>query len=95
MSVDKLTALIKWYKENGLQPRRKKSGGRIMSKRILTYEDVERVVKFMYNFAEVNAIVLPGRAAAFHKWDVKVLPSNLTRSSIWRIYKSAMQATGK
>ena len=94
ISQNKLTGLIKFYKENGLQPRRKQSGGRIMTKRVLSYEDIERVVQFLMNFTEVNGIILPGRVAAFHRWDVKVLPSSETRSSVWRKYKSAMTASG-
>jgi len=32
--------LIKFYKENGLQPWRKKSGGGVMTEKVLAYEDV-------------------------------------------------------
>jgi len=89
-----LTALIKWYRENGLQPRRKQSGGRINSKRNLSFQDVESVVRFLVNFAEVNAIILPGRVASFYKWDVKILPSSETRSSVWRKYKASVISDG-
>jgi len=89
-----LTALIKWYRENGLQPRHKRSGGRINSKRTLSFEDIERVVRFLVNFAEANAIVLPGCVASFYKWDVKILPSSETRSSVWRKYKASMISDG-
>jgi len=65
-----------------------------MTKRVLAYEDIERVVQFLVNFTEVNGIILPGRVAAFHRWDVKVLPSSETRSSVWRKYKSAMTTSG-
>jgi len=94
ISQDKLTALLKWYKENGLQPRRKKSGGRILTKRILSFQDTEMVVQFLLNYAKANAIVLPGRVAAFHRWDVKILPSSETKSSIWRQYRDAAIAAG-
>jgi len=90
ISQDKLTAILKWYKVNGLQPRRKKSGGRILTKRILSFQDIEMVVQFLLNYAEANAIVLPGRIATFHRWDVKVLPSSVTKSSVWRLYKEAL-----
>jgi len=47
------------------------------------------------DLTEVNGIILPGRVAAFHRQDVKVLPSSETRSSVWRKYKlSAMTASG-
>jgi len=73
---------------------RKKSSGRVKTKRVLAYEDIERVVQFLVNFTEVNGIILPGRVAAFHRLDVKVLLSSETRSSVWRKYKSAMTASG-
>lgn len=94
ISRDLLTTLIKWYRENGLQPRPKRSGGRINMKRNLSFQDIESVVRFLVNFAEVNAIVLPGRVASFYKWDVKILPSSETRSSVWRKYKAAMISNG-
>lgn len=65
-----------------------------MTKRILSFQDIEIVVQFLLNYAEANAIVLPGRVAAFHRWDVKVLPSSVTKSSVWRQYKEVTTAAG-
>ncbi|XP_014674791.1 PREDICTED: uncharacterized protein LOC106814923 [Priapulus caudatus] len=95
ISQDKLTALLKHYKEHGLTPRHKKSGGKQKTNaRFLTFEDVSRVVTFIVNFSEVHALVLPGRVPGFKRFDIKLLPSMYTKASIWRLYQSAMNAEG-
>ena len=49
------------------------------------------VVRFILNFAEENAIILPGRIPGFKRDDVKALPSNLSKSAVWRVYKAAVK----
>ncbi|XP_034779473.2 uncharacterized protein LOC117405962 [Acipenser ruthenus] len=96
ISQDKLTALLKHYKQFGLVPRYKKSGGRQATDvRLLTHADITEVVAFIVNFAEDHAMVLPGRVPRFNQFDIKLLPSNHTKASIWRKYNTAMEAAGK
>jgi hypothetical protein len=90
-----LTACINWYKENGLAPRRKKSGGRVYNRQALSYDDIERIVAFLSNFAEQHTLVLPGRVPGFKRDDVKLLPSSETKASIWRKYCTAMESDGE
>ena len=94
ISQNKLTALIKHYKENGLVQRRKQAGGRKSNKRSLSFEDIKAVVTFITNFAEQHALVLPGRVPGFKRSDIRLLPSSETKASVWRLYKSAMDAAG-
>ena len=94
ISQNKLTALLKHYKERGLEPRKKKSGGRV-GKTALTAEDTERVVKYLQTYAEDHALVLPGRVPGFKKSDIKLLPSSDTKRVIWRRYSDAALAAGK
>lgn len=93
ISQDKLTGLIKWFKENGLVPRKCRSGGRI-HKKAMSFEDVTRVVQYITNYAEANALVLPGRVPGFKRDDIKLLPSSETKASIWRTYDSIMKTEG-
>lgn len=93
ISQDKLSAVITHYKENGLTPRYKKSGGRRKA-RVLNYNDIVRVVSFITNFAEEHALVLPGRVPGFKRFDIKLLPSIYTKISVFRLYKSAMDEQG-
>lgn len=59
ISQDRLTALLDWYKNQGLVPKEKKSGGRSANTKSLALDDVKRVVQFVTNYADVNAPVLP------------------------------------
>lgn len=86
---------MKWYKTNGLAPRYKKSGGRRKDPRFLSHDDIKQVVSFIENYAEDHAIVLPGRIPGFKKFHMKLLPSSVTKSSVFRLYHTAMQLTGK
>ena len=45
----------------GIEPRTKKSGGSENNNRAFSVEDVQRVVRFVTNYAETNGMVLPGR----------------------------------
>ena len=47
---------------------------------------VERVVKFIKNTAEEQALLLPGHVPGFKRIDVKLLPSNLTKHGLWKRY---------
>ncbi|XP_038067968.1 uncharacterized protein LOC119737587 isoform X2 [Patiria miniata] len=95
ISKNKLTAVQRWYREHGLTPRRKRSGGRKESKRTLKFEDTSRLVQFIKNFAEEHALAFPGRTQGSKTADRRVLPSTLTKSGIWRNYYSpCMQALG-
>jgi len=45
----------------------------------LPYECKEHVVKFLQNFAEANAILLPGHIPGYKRDDVQLLPSSMTK----------------
>jgi len=44
---------------------------------------------------EENAIALPGRILGFKRDDVKVLSSNETKTSVWRVYTDTCKASGE
>ena len=89
ISNDKLSNAMKWYQENGLVPRFLKSGGR-REVRSLSHSDNVRVVSFIKNYGEDNAISLPGRIPGQKNFAVKLLPSNTTRLSVFHSYKNAL-----
>ena len=45
----------------------------------LTYEDITRIAKFLSNYAEEQAIILPGRVPGYKKADFKLLPSSTSK----------------
>ncbi|XP_064651551.1 uncharacterized protein LOC135502539 [Lineus longissimus] len=95
-SLNTLDSNIKWYKENGISIRKKKRGGRHKTnKRYLTYDDIQKVVQFLSNFAEANNIILPGRhPCQKNLFEVKLLPSHVTKAEVYRLYRTAMRETG-
>lgn len=94
ISKNKLTALIAHYKEHGLTPRRKKTGGRKCNTKILSYDDIRGVVTFITNYADEHALLLPGRVPGYKRSDIRLLPSSETKASVWRKYGAAMAILG-
>lgn len=45
----------------------------------LTFDMIVNILKFIQNYAEQNALLLPGRIPAFKRDDIKVLPSSDTK----------------
>jgi len=89
-----LKPLLRHYKENGIALRERKSGGRRQTARNLSFEDITTVVSFINNFAEQHALVLAGRVPGFKRTDLRLLPSNETKASVWRRYKAVMENMG-
>jgi len=66
------------FLDNGLEPREHGNTGN-HPKHALTLDRILAVLQFVKNYAEQNAILLPGQIPGF-KWnDVKVLPSSDTK----------------
>lgn len=73
ISRGKLTALQKWYKENGLVSRRKQSGGDKLS---IPFDDIKHVAGFITRYTEKNALLLPGRVSSHSRDDIQFLPQS-------------------
>ena len=48
----------------------------------LSLSSVEYFVQFLLNYADQN---VPGRIPGYHKTDIKLLPSSVSKRSIWRL----------
>ncbi|ELT98207.1 hypothetical protein CAPTEDRAFT_212414 [Capitella teleta] len=92
---DRLDALIRQYKEEGLVPREKRSGGRrTANKRLLTFNDVKGVSQFMKNHTKTHALALPGRIPGFKRTDIMLLPTAHTRVFVYIVYQSVAEKDG-
>ena len=87
-------SLVKHYRKNGLTLRTLGNSKRLPSSSSST-ETVEQVVKFIKNVSEEQALLLPGRVPGFKRIDVKLLPSNLTKHSLWKKYVDICASTGQ
>lgn len=74
----RIKAIRKHYLENGMEPRVHKNTKRLPIK-TASYETILALVKFLQNYAETNAILLPGRIPSYKRYDLKLLPSNTTK----------------
>ena len=72
----RIKAMKKHYLENGMESRVHKNTKRLPSK-TASYEDILALVKFLQNYAESNAILLPGRIPSSH-----VAAKRLTESCV-------------
>jgi len=86
--------LCKHYKLYGLTLRVHGNKGRL-PKNTCTFEAISEVSKFISNYAEEHALVLPGRVPGFKHTDVRLLPSHMSKASVWRVYSTAMEAQSK
>ena len=57
----------------------------------LVLDDVKRIVKFLTNYADTNALVLPGRVPGFKRTDIKLLPSSHTKTVVYAVYKTSLE----
>ena len=72
MSYHKVQAMKEHFSENGLTVR---THGNSLKRphNALTFGTILNLLKFIQNYAEQNAILLPGRIPGFKRDDVKVL----------------------
>ena len=87
-------SLLKHYKKNGLSVRLHGNNKRLPSS-TCSAETIENVVKFIGNVAEDQALLLPGRVPGFKRIDVKLLPSTLTKHSLWKTYHDICNGDGR
>ena len=87
-------SLVKHYRKNGLTLRVHGNAKRLPSS-ACSAETVEKVVKFIKNTAEDQALLLPGRVPGFKRIDVKLLPSNLTKHGLWKRYADICTSIGQ
>ena len=57
-------------------------------------EDIKRVVVFISNYAEKNALLLPGRVSSHHRDDIQLLPSSSSKADVFKLYEDAMNEAG-
>ena len=94
ISKNKFCSLIKHYRDNGLSLRVHGNKKRLPSWTVPS-ETVEKVVKYILNIAEEQALLLPGRVPGFKRTDVRLLPSVLTKHRLWKTYCEICTSQGE
>ncbi|KAI0226960.1 hypothetical protein LSAT2_022574, partial [Lamellibrachia satsuma] len=88
--INRQAFTIKWYKENGLQPKEKRNAGRANNIKAYSFDDTKQTVTFITNYADNHALILPGRVPSFKRDDIKLMPSSETKVKIHAAYSTAM-----
>ena len=57
----------------------------------LTLNVVQEVIRFLHNYCDKHALLLPGHVPGYSHTDIKLLPSSTSKRGIWKIYKEAAQ----
>ncbi len=81
----RLKAVKASYRTCGLATRRHGLIGRTPAN-ALVLEDVQQVVRFIRQYSESNAILLPGRIPGYKRDDIQILPSSTTKRAVWLLY---------
>lgn len=68
----------KSYLTNGLTPRTHGNSNRVPNN-VLSYTEISNLLKFIQNYAEQHAILLPGRIPGYKRDDLKLLPCSDTK----------------
>ena len=76
---DRLQNVKDHYKVEGMQVRINKNTKR-SPHHAMSFAAIKYVVNFLTNYAEVNAIPLPGRIPGYKREDIKLLPSNRSKA---------------
>ena len=94
LSQKKYRNIFEHYASNGTISREHGNLHKAPHNRI-PFDDVKDVISFIERYAEVHAMPLPGRLPNYKSDKSLLLPSNSSKSEIYRHYVTAKQADGK
>ena len=75
---DRLNNIRQHYVDHHLTPSEHKATGK-KPQNTLPFIDIQRIAAFLANYAEENAILLPGRVPGYKCDDIQLLPSSITK----------------
>lgn len=77
--------------ENGLSPRVHGNTKRLPAN-TTSFADIQHVVKYIINYAETHAILLPGRIPGYKRSDLQLLPSSTTKHNVWLLFCDSLES---
>ena len=83
----RLRAIKDSYLSQGMVPRIQGRTGRVPPNAFIL-EDIQDIVKFILQYAESNAVLLPGRVPGYKRDDIQILPSSITKKAVWKLYQN-------
>ena len=86
MSIARLKSIKQHWLENGLCPRGRP---KVLPHNNTNLSDIKNAVRYILQYAEDHAILLPGRIPRYKRDDFQLLPSSITKREVWHLYHSA------
>ena len=78
--------LARAWLENGLCSRQRKH---TTPQNASNLSDIQLVIRFILQYAEDHAILLPGRVQGYKRDDMLLLPSSVKKKEVWELYRDA------
>jgi len=94
ISKSRFQRLIDHYHNDGISPRIHSNSKRLPHN-ALPLTVAEDVKSFMSNYADENAVLLPGSIPGFKNGDIQLLSSSDTKMNVWKSFKKACEESGK
>jgi len=94
IGYNRLCRLKEHYERYGIHPRTH-GNTKTLPSNTLPQSNTENVHRFLTNYIEENAFVLPGRIPGFKQEDVQVLSPSETKTSVWHVYTATCKASGE
>ena len=86
MSVTRFDSIKRSWLEKGLLPRVRE---KVVPHNTTKLSDIKNLVRFILQYAEEHAILLPGRIPGYKRDDIQLLPSSTTKREVWEKYHQA------
>ena len=94
ISKSRFQRLLEHYQNHGISVRVHGNSKRLPHN-TLPQAIAEDVKNFLSNYAEENAVLLPGRIPGFKNEDIVLLSSSETKMYVWNCFKSACEVASK
>ena len=94
ISKSRFQRLLEHYQNHGISVRVHGNSKRLPHN-TLPQAIAEDVKNFLSNYAEENAVLLPGRIPGFKNEDIVLLSSSETKMHVWNCFKSACEVASK
>ena len=94
ISYSRFRRLKEHYEEHGISLRVHGNRKRL-AHNTLPQAVAKDVKNFLNNYADENAVLLPGRILGFKNDDIRLLSSSESKMSVWRSFQRAGNETGK
>lgn len=91
IKIKRMKGLLKMYNSSGIIAKQHGNTGKIKHK-VTSFSATEFVVRFLHNYSEQNAVMLPWRSSTVYNTTLRLLPSSDSKVKIYEIYKASFTA---